>query len=103
MTVVVPLLKGSEAPFSGLLVPEPRFREMLLAEGEVYAFQDRLASERKAYDDLEKAYLNALDQSSKPKPWYQSAEINRWLGFGGGVLVAALVTFGVVEVYKVTR
>jgi hypothetical protein len=103
LTVVVPVLKGGEAPFSGLLVPEERFRQLLISESVSEAFQEKLEVERKAYDDLERAYLTALDLASRPKPWHQSPEINRWLGFGAGVLVAALVTFGVVEVYKVAK
>lgn len=103
MTVVVPLLKGADAPFSGLLVPEVRFRQMLLAEATSEAFQEKLEVERKAYDELERTYYLALEEASRPKPWYQSPEINRWLGFGAGVLVTSLVAVGVVEVLRVTK
>jgi len=103
LTVVVPVIKGSEAPFSGLLVPEERFRQLLLSESFSEAFREKLEVERKACNDLEQAYLTALDLASRPKPWHQSPEINRWLGFGAGVMIAALVTFGVVEVYKVAK
>jgi hypothetical protein len=103
LTVVVPLLREETAPFSGLLVPEERFRELMVKESMADAFQEKLEVERKAYDALEKAYFEALSEANKPKPWYQSPEINRWLGFGAGVMVAALVTLGVVEVYKVSK
>jgi hypothetical protein len=103
LTVVVPLLREEAAPFSGLLVPEGRFRELMIKESMTDAFQEKLEVERKAYDDLERVYFQFLSEANKPRPWYQSPEINRWLGFGAGVMVAALVTLGVVEVYKVSR
>lgn len=101
--VVIPLVASETAPFSGLLVPEIRFRELVYHEGAMDALREKLAAERKAYQSLERLYFQVLDEAARAKPWYQSVELNRWLGFGAGVLISAMVAVGVVEVLKVAQ
>lgn len=99
---IVPVKEGAQAPFTGLLVPEGRYTELLEAEVE----RDRLKVELR----LEKQYTGKLEpfllgkvKDAATVEWYESPSFNRWFGFTLGVIVTGAAIWGGVEVIKATN
>lgn len=92
---VQPLAKGAPAPFLGLLVPESRFVELLEAENEVRELRAKLATAKRTGERVEAAYLRRLAAAI---PWYDSPTLNRWFGFGLGLLTFGLALWGTSEI-----
>lgn len=96
--LVIPLVEGKEAPFTGLLVPESRFVELLKAENEVQELRAKLAVANRTSRLVEKVYMLRLKQAITPVPWYGDPTLNRWLGFGFGIAAASVAFRGAIEI-----
>lgn len=91
---VVPIMKDKPAPFSGLLVPEARFTQLLEAEIKVSELEARLKAEQRFGISLEDMYKSKLAEATKPLAWYETASFHHWLGFTIGVAVATVAIYG---------
>ena len=100
---VVPLEQKAPAPFTGLLVPEKRFTELLRAETRVQELEGQLSIQEKTAQALEAMYLDKLKQATAPVLWYEKPSFNRWLGFGLGMVCTGLATWGAIEFYKAVK
>ena len=100
---VVPLEQEAPAPFTGLLVPEKRFTELLRAETRAQELEGQLLIQEKMAQALEAMYLDKLKQATAPVPWYKTPSFNRWLGFGLGMVCTGLATWGAIEFYKAVK
>lgn len=98
--LIEPLMKGQQATFTGLLVPEKRYITFLEAETNARDFRGKLSIEAKKHDALEAMYQDKLKQASKPTPWYKEPSFNRWVGFGIGVAVATIAIYGGAEMAR---
>lgn len=91
----VPLRKGDEAPFGGVLLKDDRFAALLLSEVKAEQMEQREALDARYIERLEKQ----LDRSTQEPKWYIQPGFQRWLGFGVGVLVTTLaIQMGVIIV-----
>ena len=97
---IVPIKKGAVAPFSGLLVPEERFVELLQAELRAELLEGKLRIKDKTERALESMYQRHLKRATEPIPWYEKPSFNRWLGFGIGVIFTGLAIYGTVQISK---
>lgn len=84
---VVVVLEGKPAPFSGILVPEERFKAFLKAELAVEELRGKLDIRTREMHNIEQVYRARLEEATKPPPWYESPGFNRWLGIGIGVAI----------------
>ncbi len=100
---VVLVKKEALAPFTGLLVPEARFTELLSAELKVQELQGKLSIQEKTAQALEAMYLGKLKQATSPVAWHEKPGFNRWLGFGLGLVCAGLAVWGAVEFGKTIK
>lgn len=100
---VVPVEQGQAAPFTGLLVPEGRFTQLLEAELEAQEAKGKLKVQERLTEGLESLYSKKLAQAVEPTPWYKSAEFHRWLGFTLGVAVTCLAVWGGNELVKAVK
>jgi len=91
---VVPVLKDKPAPFSGLLVPEARFTQLIAAEIRVNELEARLKSEQRFSISLEDMYKSKLAEATKPLAWYETASFHHWLGFTIGAALATVAIYG---------
>jgi len=95
---VVPILKGSTAPFSGLLVPEARFVEDLhrKVDNDELKYKLKLRTshheeDAKVWQTGLKACQQDLNKRAEPTPWYKSVQF--WLpvglivGLAGGIAI----------------
>lgn len=94
---VVVLMKGDPAPFSGILVPELRFKKYVRAELKVVDLEFRLQSQITFSTNMESMYLKRLEEATRPRPWYERPSFNRWLGWGLGVVTTGLIVWAGVE------
>ncbi|MHA1573299.1 MAG: hypothetical protein ACTSX8_04840, partial [Alphaproteobacteria bacterium] len=95
---ITPLKKGGTAPFTGLLVVEARFIELLEAENKVRELEAKLAAHGRTAGLIEQVYLRKLEQATAPPPWYDGATFNRWLGFSLGIVATGLAVWGATEI-----
>ena len=100
---VTVLEEGKPAPYTGLLVKENRFTELVEAEIEVQELTAMLKAQRQLSSTLEHFYLDKLDEAYKPLKWYQTKEFHRWTGFVLGVAVTTAAIWGGAELIKTTR
>jgi len=100
---VVPVDKNKTAPFTGLLVQENRFTELLGAEIDAKQLAGELQIQKNLTTNLEAVYNEKLREAVKPVPWYERPSFNRWLGFGIGVVVTFLAIWGGAELGKSFR
>ena len=100
---VVPLAKDTPAPFTGLLVPEARFTELLEKEIQADGLAGKLKIQEKLTVDLENIYTKRMGEMAKPLAWYETPEFNRWLGFFIGVGVTAGVVYGGVKMMEAMK
>lgn len=93
---VVSLLKDQPAPFSGLLVPEVRFKKYLELEMENEDLRYQLRLKDKLLTTQEAIYTEQLQQAQKKAEGHiwERPEFNRWLGFGLGVAITAFAIWG---------
>lgn len=99
----IPLLKGSSAPFSGVLLPEEKVTELLRDRLELENVSGQLRIQKNMNDQLEKMYLKRLEDASKPVAWYQTNDFHRWLGFFLGAAVTGLAVWGGSELVKAVK
>jgi hypothetical protein len=95
-----PLMKGKVSPYTGLLVGEKRFSELLKAEIEFEDLKVKLSIERRAAKAVEKTYKAAMKELVKPIPWYMKPWFNKLIGavIGAGlVLLSTWVGIKIVE------
>lgn len=95
---ITPVKKGEQAPFTGLLVPEARYIELLEAEMERDNLKVKLRLEMKYITDLELFLTTKLKEAAKSPAWYETASFNRWFGFTLGIIVTGAAIWGGVEV-----
>ena len=100
---VVTMRKGLEAPFSGLLVPEPRFVQFLEAEIRIKELEGELKLERRLRLTQEQIYTDVLKETSKPKTWWNSPGTQRLVGFGAGIVAASLAIYGGAQLAKASQ
>lgn len=84
---VVPLTRNYRAPFTGLLVPEARFIELLEAERWAKELEVRIDAVEQSAGAIEAVYRSKL-KDVVAVPWYDSPSLNRWVGV---ILGAAVV------------
>lgn len=99
---IEPLLKGAPAPFTGLLVPEDRYIELMEAENRARELAIKLAVQEQTAKAIEAIYLKKLDEATNPIPWYDTPTFNRWLGVLLGAAATGLAVWGGIEVTKAT-
>lgn len=99
---IIPVLKGKKAPYTGLLVPEGRFSELLQAELELDSANRKLQVQIRFTDSLESMYKTKLQEAAAEPAFYEAPSFNRWLGFTIGIVVTGLVVWGGVEIVKAT-
>jgi len=99
---ITPVLKDRKAPYTGLLVPEGRFTELLEAELQLDTTKRKLEVQLRFTDSLEDMYKKKLEEAAAPPEWYETPSFNRWLGFTIGIVVTGLVVWGGVEIVKAT-
>ena len=97
---VVPVLAGKIAPFTGLLVPEARFKELLKAELAVFELRGKLDIREREAHNIEELYRKRLEEATAPPPWYESGGFNRWLGFGIGAGLTILALYAGSQVQR---
>lgn len=78
----VGLVQGAPAPFDGVLVDADRISDLIEAEATAEALAKQLEVEKSI-----SAEWKALATSTE-RPWWEEPELNRWVGFGAGVVVA---------------
>lgn len=100
---VVVVTEGQAAPFTGLLVKEARMTELVEAELSVADLRGKLEIERRFAKSIEDTLEKRLLEATKPTPWYEQPDTNRWIGFAIGVVVTGLVVWGGVEVMKAIK
>lgn len=100
---VTPVLKGKEAPFTGLLVPEGKFTKLMESKLENDDLKGQLNIQKNLTKNLEGVYLKRLEEATKPPKWYQTGEFKFWLGFILGGAAVGLAVYGAVEVVKATK
>lgn len=96
---IVPVKEGSQAPFTGLLIPEGRYVELLAAEVEHGKLVIELRLEKQYSLRLEPFLLGKVQEAGKQE-WWDSISLNRWFGFTLGVIVTGLAIWGGIEVVK---
>lgn len=99
---VVPLTQGQESPFSGLLVPEDRFIELVEAETKVRELELKLKAAEQTSVAIEQVYRRKLEEAVTV-PWYDSPTFNRWLGIVLGGALAGVSVWAVVELQAANR
>jgi len=97
---VVPAQEGKPAKFTGLLLTEEYFTELLEADLQLDLTKGELRVEKKYSISLETMYKKQLDKALKPTPWYKTPSFNRWLGFSIGVVVTGFAVWGATEIVK---
>lgn len=98
-----PLLEGRLSPYTGLLVGETRFSELLKAEIEFEDLEGKLRIEKWEKGALKVAYKAAMKELAKPSPWYTRPWFNKMIGavIGAGlVLLSTWVGIKIVEARK---
>lgn len=100
---VVPVMEGEKAPFSGLLVPEDRFIQLMGMEIELVALKAKYEAQIRFSVNLEEMYKKQLEFALRPIPWYQTPSVNRWLGWILGVAMTLAAVYGGTEVVKATK
>lgn len=101
--LVKPILKDQKAPFSGILVPETRFVELMEAELAVDDVKGKLLIQTNLTTNLEGIYVRRMEEMAKPPLWYQTGEFNFWLGFALGVVITGAATYGAVKIVEATK
>lgn len=99
----VPVVAGEVAPFTGLLVPEDRFFELLQDEIDGEKSKDELELERKLRKKVEEIYAEALKEADKPPKFYQTPRFNQCAGFTVGVVFTTGAIWAGTEIVKATR
>ncbi len=94
---VQPIIAGDIAPVSGLLVEEARFTKFLEAEASVKELGQRLAIQVKYSDAAEKFYRAEIARAST-REWWEDPSLNRWVGFGIGIVATSLAVWGATKV-----
>ena len=95
-----PVLKGRATPFTGLLVGERRFSELLKAEVDVDDLAGKLKIKKWEKEALEAVYKAAMKELVKPTPWYLRPWFNKLVGavIGAGlVLLSTWIGIKIVE------
>lgn len=100
---VTPVTKDAPAPFTGLVVPEGRFAELLQAEVDVEELTGKLEIQERLLSNVEKVYDQRLEAATRPQKWYETPAFNRWLGFGIGVVVTGLAVWAGKEIVEAIR
>ncbi len=83
----VALEAGSAAPFAGVLLDGDRLEQLLRAEAERNALQERLVEEV-AIREAWRALVLSPGLPTSSSSVLEDPEANRWLGFLGGVIFA---------------
>jgi hypothetical protein len=101
--LIKPVVKGQPAPFTGLLVPEARFVEMVNAEITVDELKGKLEIQVNLTHNLEEMYTRRMEEMASPPKWYQTGEFNFWVGFTTGVVVSGMAIYGAVRIVEASR
>lgn len=100
---IVPQKAGETAPFTGLLVPEKRFIQLLDAELQAEKLKRQQNVDKKYILSLEEMYKAQLAKATQPPKWYEKPSANRWFGFTIGVIVTALAVYGGVKIVEANK
>lgn len=99
---VMPVKQNDRAPFTGVLVPEGRFIELLEGERLSRELEVRLEAAEHTSAAIEAVYRRKLEGAGVV-PWYDSPSLNRWLGIVLGGAVAGVAVWAVVELQAPNR
>lgn len=99
----IPLIEGEVAPFTGLLVSEDRFYELLQKEVDLEKTQVELRLERELRKKVEEIYTGALAEATKPPPFYETPRFNLGAGFTVGVVVTVGAVWAGTEIVKANQ
>ena len=91
---------GQRATFDGLLVPPLRMHELSEAEVDVDALTIQLTMKTEVCDSIQKIYAANLEAATAAPPWFDSPSLNRWLGFGLGVVVMSAAGWGAMQLSR---
>jgi len=100
----VPLMAGDPAPCDGVLYPEALVKEHLRLRVDFEEISKKLAIEQDLHSKDLATYRLKLDAADRDlarlsnPPWYDRPEINRWMGFGLGVVLSVATAFAVAQV-----
>jgi len=101
--LVTPVLEGKPAPFTGLLVPEGKFNQLMESKLANDDLKGKLQIQTNLTQNLEDIYLKRLDEATKPPKWYQTGEFNFWLGFALGVVATGAAIYGAVKIVEAAK
>ncbi len=91
------IIAGEIAPVSGVLVEQDRYVEFIEAEAGVKELGERLAIQVKYCDAAEGFYRAEIARAST-RAWYEDPSLNRWVGFGIGIMATSLAVWGATKV-----
>lgn len=100
---VVPQKAGETAPFTGLLVPEQRFTQLLEAELDAEKLKRQQLVDKKYILSLEEMYKAQLAKATQPDKWYEKPSANRWFGFTIGIIVTVLAVYGGIKIVEANK
>lgn len=100
---VIPLEESNPAPFTGILVPEARFIQLLEAESELVLLRKEHEVQQRFAASMEKMYKKQLSNAVEPSAWYETPVANRWLGFVLGAVATSLAVWGGIEMVKANK
>lgn len=91
---VTPIAKEQPAPFTGLLVPEPRMIDLLQAEIDAEQRAAELAIERDYSKSLDSMYKEKLAEATKPPAFFDRPDVRFWGGFILGGVAVGFAVYG---------
>lgn len=100
---IVPVEEGKLVPYTGMLVPEDRFIELLEAEIELEGLKRKYEVEKRFNEAMETMYKKKLEEAVSPPDWYETPTANRWFGFILGIAATGLAVWGGTEMVKAIR
>lgn len=98
-----PILAGEPAPCDGVVYPEALVKEHLRLRIDLEEISKKLAIVQDLHAKDLAAYRLKLDAAEKDlarlsnPPWYDRPEINRWMGFGLGIVLSVATAFAVAQ------
>jgi hypothetical protein len=95
--------KDDPAPFTGLVVKEKRFTELVEAELTATDLRVKLDIQERTSKGIEEVFERRLRQATEPPPWYKTNEFNFWVGFTLGIVVAGAAVYAGVKVVEASR
>lgn len=91
------IIAGEIAPASGVLVEQGRYVEFIEAQAAVKDLGERLVIQVK-YCEASEGFYKAEVARVSARDWYEDPSLNRWVGFGLGIVATSLAVWGATKV-----